>query len=271
MSWVKLEDGFFNNRKIVSVSKDAKLVYLAGLCYAGGALTDGLIPGNAVAILAAQCDVKSAAKVAKELVAAGLWHEEDGGYQVHDYLEHNESSQNVRAKQDAARERMQRNRSQNVRANKQRTSREVRLPDTDIDTDTELTTTNVVVGAQAPETPSGDSESKSETKPNRATQIMPDWDPGDGLRRWAESEGFQPGDIEREVPQFIDFHRSRGETRKDWDAGFRTWMRNAKKWGHTFAQDPRKQKQPQNMQTAGDEHRFDDAFYAGEYASKATG
>src|SRR5690348_10516281 len=134
MGWIKLDDGFFRNPKVLQVGRDAKVLYLAGLCYSGSSLTDGFIPTNATKVLAADAEIGSARKPVDELVSAGLWDEVEGGYQVHDYLEFNQSADKVRANRDAARDRMQRNRSQNVRANKSRSSREVREQDTDTDT-----------------------------------------------------------------------------------------------------------------------------------------
>ena len=132
MGWVKLDDGFFNNRKIVTASKDAKLLYLAAICHAGATDSDGELPLPALTILAAQTGVRAPAKVAQELVDAGLWHKEKTMFTIHDYLEHNTSASERDAKREAARLRMNRRRSleQNddgspdVRANTSRTSRE---------------------------------------------------------------------------------------------------------------------------------------------------
>ncbi len=261
MSWVKLDDGFFRNTKVVGISAESRLIYLAGLCYASASLSDGTVPKGAVKILAAEAGVASTAKRIRELVEAGLWVENPDGYAIHDYLEHNSSAEDVRSKKDAAKERMQRRRSQNVRANKERTSREVREPDTD--TDTELTTTNVVVGPQAPATQ--DPEPVEEKpKPKRATQISPDWQVSDHLREWAHGAGYTDADLAQEAPKFRDHWLSKGEPRKDWDAGFRMWMANAKQYGHLFAK-PKQAGPPPNLQT--DSYRGDDeSHWLGQYA-----
>jgi hypothetical protein len=136
MPYVKIEDGIFRNPKVVQVSSQAKLMYVASICYAGSSLTDGFVPSNVARMLAAEVGIGYSPKTARELVSAGLWDETDGGYQIHDYLEHNTSSQQVRAKRDAAKERMQRSRSQYVRANNERSSREVREPETETETET---------------------------------------------------------------------------------------------------------------------------------------
>jgi len=137
MAWVKLDDGFFRNPKVVIVGPEAKLLYLAGLCYAGSSLTDGFIPANAARILGADAEISTISNATQELVDAGLWAPVERGYMIHDYLQYNKSAEEVRANKEAARERMQRRRSPDVRANNERTSGEVRSPDTDTDTDSD--------------------------------------------------------------------------------------------------------------------------------------
>jgi hypothetical protein len=124
MSWVKLDTGIFRNPKVVTIGADAKLLYIAGICYAGDNLTDGLIPNNAIPILGAEANVKNTKRATAELVAAGLWIPFAAGFEVHDYLKHNSRSHDVQSKRDAAKERMQQARSQYVRENKARTNDE---------------------------------------------------------------------------------------------------------------------------------------------------
>lgn len=155
MAWIKLDDGFFRNPKIVTISAESKLIYLAGLCYAGASLTDGFIPKNAVRMLASDADVSSPQKRAQELVDAGLWVENPRGYSIHDYLEHNTSASDVLAKREAARERMQAKRSgssREVPANKPRTYRKVQKPETEAETEAE-TGAKAPIGADAPTSP----------------------------------------------------------------------------------------------------------------------
>jgi len=157
MPYVKIEDGIFRNPKVVAVSSGAKLLYVASICYSGSSLTDGFVPSNGVRMIAGDVALASPAKLTKELVHAGLWQEVAGGYQVHDYLVYNESSEKVQAKKDAARERMNKRRSQNehdssqdVRANNERSSSEVREPTTTTDTST---TTKPETGVNPPNPP----------------------------------------------------------------------------------------------------------------------
>jgi hypothetical protein len=95
MSWVRLDDNFFTNPKVLNVSNDSKLQYLASLTQCSKHMTDGYLSRAAVRVVGALVDVDADRCVA-ELVDAGLWHAGDGGYFVHDYLKYNPSREEVR-------------------------------------------------------------------------------------------------------------------------------------------------------------------------------
>ena len=68
--------------------------------------------------------------------------------------------------------------------------------------------------------------------PKRATQVPDDFAVTERLEQWgaAQEPPFAVSAMRVEVPQFVDYYQAKGETRKDWDASFRTWMRNSRKW-----------------------------------------
>ena len=78
MTWIKLDDGFPANPKILPLSDAAFRLYIEGLCYSGKYLTDGLL--NEV-IVKRMGDPE-------ELVEAGIWEEVEGGYQIVNYTEY---------------------------------------------------------------------------------------------------------------------------------------------------------------------------------------
>lgn len=104
MSWVKLDDGFFRNPKVLAAGRDARDIYIAGLCYCAQGLTDGIIPKNAVRVLAAETEVDDWQIASARLVEVGLWEQHEKGYQVHDYLDYNPSRDKALATKDARRE-----------------------------------------------------------------------------------------------------------------------------------------------------------------------
>lgn len=62
----------------------------------------------------------------------------------------------------------------------------------------------------------------------RATQMPEGFDLSEEMRQFARQQGVDPA---REFPAFCDYHRSKGSTFKDWPAAWRTWVRNATKFG----------------------------------------
>ncbi|HEX9413816.1 MAG TPA: hypothetical protein VF916_09970 [Ktedonobacterales bacterium] len=137
MPWVMLDDQFADHPKVMAAGPLASWLYICGLTYCARYLTDGFIPAAQVRKLA---DVENASALACRLVDADLWHETEGGYLVHDYLNYNPSAEKVRADRAAAKARMAQSRSQEVRPNIKGTPREVRLPRTPTRTPTQTHT-----------------------------------------------------------------------------------------------------------------------------------
>ena len=125
MSWLKLDDQFFDHPKVVQAGRDAAWLHIAGMLYCARYLTDGFIPQGMVRRLT---DVDRPEECAHTLVAVRLWEEAQGGYLVHDYLHYNPSRAKSEKDAEAARDRMRRNRAGDVRANEARTAEEVHAP-----------------------------------------------------------------------------------------------------------------------------------------------
>ena len=65
-------------------------------------------------------------------------------------------------------------------------------------------------------------------KPKRACALPADFQPDATGEALAEKLGV---DLAAELPKFCDHHRARGSTMKDWQAAWRTWARNAVRFG----------------------------------------
>jgi hypothetical protein len=100
--WVKLDDGFFENPVIADLSKDAQLLYLAGLTYCAKQLTDGHLSPVGVRMSRALSGARSSA--VKELAEAGRWIANGQGYEVHDWADYNPSAAEILAKREAKHE-----------------------------------------------------------------------------------------------------------------------------------------------------------------------
>ena len=91
MPYVKVETTVPRNRKFLQAGPAPSWLWLAGLCYCQDNLTDGFVPGEVLVTLVA----KNAKQLVSHLEKAGLWRRVDGGWHIHDYLEHNRSAAQV--------------------------------------------------------------------------------------------------------------------------------------------------------------------------------
>lgn len=88
-------------------------------------------------------------------------------------------------------------------------------------------------GADAPNpTTTPETNLKPKPKPKRATQVPADFAVSEKVLAWGKEQGYTPEQMHGQVPRFIDHYTAKGEPRKDWDASFRQWMRNAESYGH---------------------------------------
>ncbi len=82
MPWLRLDDDFISNAKLLAVGKDAKLLYFWSLGYAARELTDGLVKRHLLPILAVMAGADDPENAAGELVDAGLWEDCEDDYRI---------------------------------------------------------------------------------------------------------------------------------------------------------------------------------------------
>ncbi len=106
MAWVKLDDQAPRNSKMLKAGPAACWLWVCGIAHAQSQLTDGFIAIEALPMIGVT-GVNRVEKLAEQLVTVGLFERADGGYRVHDYLDHNPSRASVLAKraEDAKRKR----------------------------------------------------------------------------------------------------------------------------------------------------------------------
>ena len=116
----------------------------------------------------------------------------------------------------------------------------------------------------------GDGDGDGRARATRRVQLPSTWKPTQQHAAFAATNRLN---IEIESEQFKDHHRAKGSTMKDWDAAFRTWLRNAVK----FAQAKERPEPPKYVPdteierppvVATDEELA--AWYAAQRAKKAT-
>lgn len=114
MTWVKLDDQFFDHRKVIRAGRDARDLFLVAVAFCSAQLTDGFVAQEDLETLAFKAfgPGKDPSVLAEKLVSVGLWETVPGGWQIHDYHDFNPTAEAVRAERERARERMSRARSQ---------------------------------------------------------------------------------------------------------------------------------------------------------------
>ncbi|WP_433426293.1 hypothetical protein ACQP1V_43225 (plasmid) [Microtetraspora malaysiensis] len=105
MPWVRIDDQFPVNRKVRPLSDKAFRLHVSALCWCNANLTDGCITTSELRYVS---DVSSPKRYARELVDAGLWHETEQGWSVHDYLEFQASAEKIKEDRAAKRARQER-------------------------------------------------------------------------------------------------------------------------------------------------------------------
>ena len=106
MSWVRLDDQWYDHPKLIALPELAQLLWVKGLTYAARYLTDGhLTAASADRLLASW---RTSRTMAEKLVQAGLWEKTEAGFKIHDYEQYQPLACDVKAKRIAATQRMKR-------------------------------------------------------------------------------------------------------------------------------------------------------------------
>lgn len=108
--WVRLDADFFRHPKILKAGHDARNLYLAALCYCGNYATDGVVSRDAVPAIAADAGTTRWAAAIERLEDARLWVEHPDGWLIPDFVDMNQSRDEIEARRaaDRARQRARR-------------------------------------------------------------------------------------------------------------------------------------------------------------------
>lgn len=97
MAWVKIDDQAPRNEKLLRAGPAAAWMWLCGIAHGQAQMTEGFIADISLSTIGVTGADRSR-KLADVLVRCGLFDRVDGGYQVHDYLEHNETREEALAR-----------------------------------------------------------------------------------------------------------------------------------------------------------------------------
>lgn len=105
MPWGRLDDGLYDHPKLDELGRDrlpAIGLWALAISWCNRRLTDGDVPGDRIRILG------GSKALADRLVSAGLFDAAGGDYRVHDFLQFNDSREDVIARREADAERKRR-------------------------------------------------------------------------------------------------------------------------------------------------------------------
>ncbi len=103
MTWIKLDDQFFDHPVTLRAGEKAALLHLQGLAYCSRHLTDGKIPREALPGLTKAARPRELARV---LVDVGLWVERKNLYEIRNYLVDQRGAKEVVTERKKGRERV---------------------------------------------------------------------------------------------------------------------------------------------------------------------
>lgn len=101
LPWVRLDTQFAQNPKLAHLASQGKwraaFCYVASIAYAGAQGTDGYIPESCLVF------THATKQTAKDLVKAGLWHDDIGGWSINGWNEFQICDEAAKARSDKAR------------------------------------------------------------------------------------------------------------------------------------------------------------------------
>lgn len=101
--WTPLATDFFRHPRVVDCDGPAKLLFIASLCYCQHYVTDGEFPSRVVPMLCAEADADHGS--VGQLVAAGLWSEQESAYVIPGWSEWNRPAEQVKRRRQQDRDR----------------------------------------------------------------------------------------------------------------------------------------------------------------------
>lgn len=246
MTYAKIEDDTPDHPKFVDLSDAAWTMWSKGCCYCSKYKTDGRIP---LGIVSRLCKAKKHIEVATELVRARLWEEADGGYQVHDYLDHNRSAEEIRALTESKQRAGKvgglcsgRARSKPEAESKQLLPPCLPSASSDGEAKTNTLSLSALRSKSDPPVspPPGDPVPEplklepTGGKPRRAkaaeTTLPDDWQPTDKHYDLGLEKGLTEEQVRSEAELFCAAARAKARRYANWDSAFQTWILNEAKW-----------------------------------------
>lgn len=228
MEWVKLiaVPAYYIDGALLRAGEAAEVLFCRALAYCGSVESAGVIDKTVLPMIV---PTKPHAR-ADALVREGLWLDEGTHYRVRTWDkwqdEHDAAAEKRRKDRERQRDHRRKARqaeSRDTTATPSRDSHSDKRDRHDVDVEGDVEREE-----EQPATP----VVAAGKQPNRATRVPDEWPPdqhtADVLAAWAQ-EHAPAVSIRSETDNWMDWHRAKGDTARDWVASWRTWMRRAQK------------------------------------------
>lgn len=81
----------------------------------------------------------------------------------------------------------------------------------------------------------------NKAKRTKEKSLLPDnYNISEEMQIWLKTNKFLNVEVKEELDKFKDYHLSKNNRYSDWDAAFRTWMRNTRIFAKPFARERKK-------------------------------
>jgi general stress protein YciG len=213
-TYITVHDGMPDHPKIDGLSDGAFRLLIELWCWCSRHLTDGRVPP-------ATWGKRGTDAARDELVEANLAHlNGDGSVDMHDYLEHQRSAEEVadlREKRAEAGRKGGISKARGLASATAVAKQTGSKPVAETVSETELVPTEPTEGANKSRKP-------------RRSGVPASFEITRGMRLWA-AENAPDIDIDHETAQFLDYHAAKGSVFVDWTRAWHTWIRKSRTFG----------------------------------------
>jgi hypothetical protein len=253
--YFKVTNSFPEHSKIIEVGGDAGWLHVCALAHCSRNLTDGFVPINLVPRLS---DRENPRQLAGNLLAVGLWHAagheckkceqpDDRHYVIHDYLDHQTSA--ARARETSVKRAIAGQRGGQAKAAASKllgggygdaSSKSLAEVEVEVEVHREGAappSARKSPAANNSNTGRAAAPAKTKREPKQLTPAPDRLEITEGMAAWASNEhGLSRKVVEFQTARFLDHHRARGNTFKDWTAAWRTWISRVNEYSPNTAQ-----------------------------------
>lgn len=204
---------FAENPKIECLSDAAFRQFIEALLWSRRQLTDGFITESSAA-------KRFTPEVIQELTTnhptKPTLRRVAGGYQIHDFAEHQTTNADIEAKREAAK----------INGQKGGRPRKETQEETQTETQNKPNENPTAFENESQKKPENKAQSTESSREYAGEPLSPDYSPSGVQADWAR-ENWPLVNWEAETAKFINFYLSKGEVRVDWDYAWSNWIINA--------------------------------------------